>query len=54
MRLRAGFWLLVDMLSGRYLWNNLKLQDKKPSAEAIMKADEDARLQTSDCREHFE
>ncbi|CAK9228134.1 unnamed protein product [Sphagnum troendelagicum] len=38
MRLRAGFWLLVDMLSGRYLWNNLKLQEKKPSAEAIMKA----------------
>ncbi|CAM6038136.1 unnamed protein product [Sphagnum compactum] len=32
--LMAGFWLLVDMLSGRYLWNNLRLQDK-PSAEPV-------------------
>jgi hypothetical protein len=32
--LRAGFWLLVDMLSGRYLWNYLRLQDK-PSAEPV-------------------
>jgi hypothetical protein len=32
--LRAGFWLLVDMLSGRYLWNNLRPQDK-PSAEPV-------------------